>query len=317
MKVRTLTLAALLACAYHGAAAQTWIGAEYAQAEHDYPFIDASSGGRIVASIRRPGSPLAFELSYIQTDGGDWSIPPPNTLATSFSGFEGLLSFGVPLSPGSASRFWAGLGFYSGDTRVEGAIEDDQGQLRRGSAEESARGLEYGFGLDLAATQRVAVRLEYRVLADVDDFLFDEDMPVLGAGILFAIGGDAAPAVTRPAEPPSSPPEPEPAPVPPPAPVVLPAAPEPEPAPIAATPTQPAAMEEPAPAMPALAPGQRVRVSGGILRIRPQASAATRPVSADSVVELKGSTRNAEGEWWYVGGAASGWALASEIEPAP
>lgn len=301
--------------------ARTFLGLQVTQAERDYPDIDPSRGGRLFLTHRFPDSPLQVEFGYM--DGGEAEIDtgdPAASATIDYRGFDALASLGLPLGHHSESRLWAGAGIYDGDTKVKFRVED-AGNVYFGSASESASGFQYGLGFDWSVSRKVAVRLDYRVLNEVSDFVDDRDLRVLGAGVMFSIGAESTAPRSRPAPQPVAPfvaPVPTPAPAAPAAPAVAPvvAAPSPPAAPSAPAAEPVVSAPTPAPVL-ALAPGGKARVVGGSLRTRPQVGADTRPVPADAILELKGSTRNAEGEWWYLGGPASGWAKASDLAPVP
>ena len=234
----------------------------------DYDNVESSAGGKAFFGFRFDPLPLFVEASYLDTGKAD--IDPDyyvlEDTSLRFRGYTLGAGLFLPLTR-EGSGVWLRGDYYGGVTKVQDPL---------GSDTESASGGGLGIGFNWKFNDWVGLRLEYQALFRVNDFGDDEDISILGAGLIFEF-----PTVRRP-----PPPRqrrtayPQPSSYPPPA----------------------RGSYEPAPPAPAAssAVSERIVVDAALKSQPRQGSATLATLPAGTVVTTDEHKDNVEGRWWFV-----------------
>lgn len=144
----------------------------------EYHNVDSSAGGKAFFGFRFDDRlPLFVEASYLDTGKAD--IDPDyyvlDDTSLRFRGYTLGAGLFLPLTR-EGSGVWLRGDYYGGDTKVQDPL---------GSDTQSASGGGLGIGFNWKFNDWVGLRLEYQALFRVKDFGDNEDISILGAGLIF------------------------------------------------------------------------------------------------------------------------------------
>lgn len=259
-----------------------------------YDDVDDSFGGKAFVGFRIPDFPIFFEASYLDTGDADVDEAPGATdhFSMSFDGYTLGVGAYFPVFDGRSS-VWIKGQYYDGDTKIDvpaGSIPGDP--TLSGKLERSANGGGLAFGMTWKFSDYVGLRMELEQLYKMEDFVEDETVTMVGAGLVIEF-----PTGARPQEPPHR----------------MPArtvdsvssSPSPAPRPLMTAP-------------PAAAASDRV-ASPTALKSQPRATSPTVAlIPAGESVPAIGQASNPEGRWRFVQyGKQQGWIPESALATTP
>ncbi|MES2488407.1 MAG: SH3 domain-containing protein [Pseudomonadota bacterium] len=305
LSTKAIAACALLSFSPLGSAA-VYLGATGTMSEFSkYDDVKRGFGSQIFAGYRGETVPLMFEVAYLTT--GDNDVDGLD-VALSFKGQAASVGYYGKMDD-KGSGFFAKVGYYTGDSRLEFT-----GGGNSGYYEETSSGATYAFGVDWMVARNFGFRFDVGGLINVKDLPgldsgHKSNVTLINLGVVFAFGGSQptpryqpapvyTPAVPAPA--PAAVYAPAPAPVQAPAPqVYAPEAVSYVPEPVVTMIAAPA--PTPAPSTSSVAKGSAQLVPGAVLRSGPtMKSAAIKTLPDGGSVKLLNRESNAEGPWWSV-----------------